>query len=414
MRRLTCVAAMALGVVPAAMASTTPNDPAWPAQWAQRTIQVDRVWPVTTGTPNVIIATIDTGVDASTPDLAGALAPGWDFVWDDPIAEDTHGHGTHVASVIAARGNNGIGMAGHCWGCLVMPIRVAVDGAATAGAIARGIRWAVDHGARVINISIARVGPPDPAEQAAVDYAVARNVLVVASAGNGGDEALHSPAAAAGVLAVAGTNERDILYPWSTRGPWVTLAAPGCQMIVHVGFPNGGTLCGTSLAPPAVAGVAGLIFSAAPNLTAREVAWALRASAVPVAGIGGGRVDAYAAFAILGLLPPAQPPVSPTPVPEPAFTRQIRVEKGQLLRTRRLVLRLGAGRIDVELQVTAASTCTLDLRSPDAILLGRPRSTRAVRLIANVSRGRYTLSLSCRTKKAQPYALMMAGMFPSR
>ena len=82
------------------------------------------VWDITTGDPSVVIATIDTGANP-IPDLADALVPGWDFVDNDPEAQDTNGHGTQVASVIAARGNNGIGMAGHCWQCKVMPIRVS-------------------------------------------------------------------------------------------------------------------------------------------------------------------------------------------------------------------------------------------------------------------------------------------------
>ena len=124
------------------------------------------------------------------PDLEGAFVPGYDFVDNDYEPQDTHGHGSRVASVIAARGNNQIGMAGHCWGCRVMPIRVSANGSASPARIAIGIRYAVDQGARIINVSLSHAGSPDAAEAAAVKYAIDRDVIVVASAGNAGTEAL--------------------------------------------------------------------------------------------------------------------------------------------------------------------------------------------------------------------------------
>ena len=132
------VAACALTGV-AAAAPVQPNDPAWPDQWAQKHIGLPQVWETTTGDPNVVIATIDTGVN-EIPELQGALVPGWDFVENDAVAQDTHSHGTRVASVIAARGNNGIGMAGHCWGCRIMPIRVTAGGSVSPERIATGHR----------------------------------------------------------------------------------------------------------------------------------------------------------------------------------------------------------------------------------------------------------------------------------
>ena len=210
----------------------------------------------TTGDRRIVIAVLDTGV-APIPELRAALVPGWDFVDGDATPQDTFGHGTWVASAIAAQGNNRRFGAGYCWGCGLMPVRVS-DGhvAADTAVIARAIRWAVDHGARVITISLTGQGD-DPAERAAVEYAAAHNVLVVASAGNSGADEIEYPAAYPSVLSVAGTDPRDRLYPWSTRGAWVSLAAPGCATVVHVVI-GAAVACGSSFAPPAVAGIAGL------------------------------------------------------------------------------------------------------------------------------------------------------------
>ena len=181
----------------AGSAAVQPNDPAWGGQWAQRHVRMPDVWDITTGDPSVVIATIDTGANP-IPDLADALVPGWDFVDNDPEAQDLNGHGTQVASVIAARGNNGVGMAGYCWQCKVMPIRVSGN----PNMIAAGITYAVEHGARVIDISLTRPGSPHWAEESAVRYALDRGVVVIASAGNNGNEVTQYPAAYPGVLAV--------------------------------------------------------------------------------------------------------------------------------------------------------------------------------------------------------------------
>ncbi len=300
----------ALSLVGVGAADVQPNDPAWNDQWAQRKIGMPRAWESTTGDPGIVIALIDTGVN-TMPDLEGALVPGWDFVENDPFPQDTATHGTRVASVIAARGNNGIGMAGHCWGCRIMPVRVTAGGAVDPERIARGIVWAVEHGARIINVSLTRTGSPDPSEQEAVRYAIDRGVLVVASAGNTGSTALQYPAAYPGVLSVGGTDDVDELYFWSSRGPWVELTAPGCHMVIDPTIAPG-TICGTSFTPGAVAGVAGLILSRNPSLTSHQVIAALRATAKPVTGIAYGRIDAAAALAWLGLAAaPSAPPAPP-------------------------------------------------------------------------------------------------------
>ena len=229
MRRL-LMGLATLALTGSAGAAVQPNDPVWADQPGPRQIGLPQVWETTTGDPSVVIATIDTGANV-IPDLQDAFVPGYDFVDNDYEPQDTHGHGSRVASVIAARGNNQIGMAGHCWGCRVMPIRVSANGSASPGRIAAGIRYAVDAGARIINVSLSHPGSPDAAEAAAVKYAIDRDVIVVASAGNAGTEAPQYPGAYPGVLAVGATDDLDALYFWSSFGPWVSLTAPGCQMV---------------------------------------------------------------------------------------------------------------------------------------------------------------------------------------
>ena len=204
----------------AAVGAVQPNDPVWAEQLGARQIGLPQVWETTTGDPGVVIATVDTGANG-IPDLEGAFVPGYDFVDNDFEPQDTHagGHGSRVASVIAARGNNQIGMAGYCWGCRVMPIRVSANGSASPARIAAGIRYAVDRGARIINVSLSHAGSPDAAEAAAVAYAVERDVIVVASAGNAGTDTPQYPAAYPGVLAVGATDDLDTLYFWSSYGP---------------------------------------------------------------------------------------------------------------------------------------------------------------------------------------------------
>ena len=412
-----------LGLAAHALAAPVqPNDPAWPDQWAQKQIRLPEVWNITTGDPSIVIATVDTGVNL-LPDLADALVPGWDFVDNDPIPQDTNGHGTQVASVIAARGNNGIGMAGHCWGCRIMPIRVSAGGSVNPNLIASGIMHAVEHGARVIDISLTRPGSPHWAEEQAVRYALDRGVVVIASAGNNGNDVPQYPGAYPGVLAVGGTDDADGLYFWSSRGPWVALTAPGCHLVLN---PFAGTLCGTSFTPAAVAGVVGLLLSRNPGLTRHQIASALAATARPVAGIAFGRINAFAAFEWLGLLPPAQSqggPAAPPPTTDRArprapaagqlYSRQQRFETGSFRRGFRATWRVGRGRFEAHLLTPLARDCTLSLRTPGDFFVASPAVKNLLSLaVTTLPAGRYTLDVRCRGVRTRQYSLGVIAMFP--
>jgi len=405
-----------------ARALVQPNDPAWSDQPGPRQIGLPQVWETTTGDPSVVIATVDTGANV-IPDLQDAFVPGYDFVDNDFEPQDTHAgaHGSRVASVIAARGNNQLGMAGVCWGCRVMPIRVSRDGSASPARIAAGITYAVDRGARIINVSLSHAGTPDAAEAAAVKYAIDHDVVVVASAGNAGTDTPQYPGAYPGVLAVGATDDLDDLYFWSSRGPWVSLTAPGCQMVEDVTTPPG-TICGTSFTPAVVAGVAGLLLSRNPGLTGSQVVAALRVTAKPVVGVAYGRVDPIAAFRWLGLLNTASPaaatpPASTTPkVPKPApgqlFTRQTLFETGTFRRGFRSTFRVGKGRFEMQLLTPFASTCSLSLNSPGELMVAAPAVRNLISLSVRVAAGRYTAEVQCRGARTRQYSLGVIAMFP--
>ena len=404
-----------------AVAAVQPNDPVWAEQLGVRQIGLPQVWETTIGDPGVVIATIDTGANG-TADLEGAFVPGYDFVENDGEPQDTHGHGSRVASVIAARGNNQLGMAGHCWRCRVMPIRVSANGSASPARIAAGIRYAVDQGARIVNVSLSHPGSPDAAEAAAVKYAVDRDVIVVASAGNAGTETPQYPGAYPGVLAVGATDDLDTLYFWSSFGPWVSMTAPGCQMVTDWETPPG-TICGTSFTPAVVAAVAGLILSKNPSLTGSQVIAALRVTARPVRGVADGRIDPVAAFRWLGLLgptatPTAEPPPAtlaprvPKPAPGQLYTRQTLFETGTFRRGFRSTFRVGKGRFEMQLLTPLASTCSLSLSKAGELRVAAPAVKNLISLSVRVTAGRYTAEVQCRGARTRQYSLGVIAMFP--
>lgn len=280
---------------PAAPTSITPNDPQWPQQWGLAQVDAPQAWALAPSRRQVVVAVVDSGVDPTQADLQGALVPGADFADGSGSTDDQYGHGTMVAGVIAARGDNGQGVAGACWTCLIMPIKVlGADGTGTGSSIAAGIRYAADNGAQVINLSVI-LNEADSDVESAIAYAESRGVLVVAAAGNSGAADATYPASYPGVVSVAATDQTGQLYPWSTRGTWVTLAAPGCDVTTALGGAYG-AFCGTSAASPLVAGIAALALSTA-NVSTADVAGALERTASPLpGGVADGRIDALQAL----------------------------------------------------------------------------------------------------------------------
>ena len=272
-------------------ATIIPSDPHWTQGWGPRLIHAPAAWNMTTGTSSTIIAVVDTGVDRTQPDLRGRVLKGWNFVGNNGNPRDDNGHGTAVAGVAAAAANNGVGIAGMCWRCEILPVKVLnASGSGSRSNIAAGIIWATKHGADVINMSLAGATPSKVIADA-VTYARNHGVVVVAAAGNEGSSRRFYPAADPGVISVGATDGYDRLYNWSNRGSWVKLTAPGCAYTGKPG-PAWTWWCGTSFATPVVAGIAALIKSLTPSLTRAQIERTLLNASVNVRGVSDGRIDA--------------------------------------------------------------------------------------------------------------------------
>ncbi len=269
---------------------TTPNDPSFGLQWFHKNtgqfsgglagadLRSTFVWSHLTAS-TVKIAVLDTGISSTHADLVANTIAGRNIVDNNAVTEDGYGHGTHVAGIIGARGNNGVGVAGILWTAQLMPVRVLDNsGTGTMADVAEGIAWAADNGAKIENMSLGGTGASSILEDA-VNYAYGLGVLIVASAGNDGTETVQYPCRYDNVVCVAATDHADKIATFSTRGSWVDIAAPGenifstlatgaCPLCDPTGY---GYLDGTSMASPMVAGVAGLILARHPSWTPTQV-----------------------------------------------------------------------------------------------------------------------------------------------
>jgi len=272
-----------------------PDDPYFRYQWnlynkVTGGIGMEKAWAIEMGDPNVTIAVLDTGVAfedygdyKQAPDLAQTrFVTGYDFVNDDEHPNDDNGHGTHVTGTIAQSTNNKLGVAGVAFGCSIMPVKIIdTNGLGDHFTIAQGIYFAIDHGARVINLSAGGRGPSMTLERA-VKSAYQRGVAVVCSAGNeyqNGNPAIYPAAYDSYCIAVGATRYDNRRAPYSSTGPHLAVVAPGGDMSVDQnadGYPDGIVqqtffidpgafayyfLQGTSMAAPHVSGLAGLLIS---------------------------------------------------------------------------------------------------------------------------------------------------------
>ena len=344
---------------------TRVNDPLFGQQWALELISAPAAWEVTRGSPDVVVAIIEKGFDVNHPDLQGQFLPGWDLWDDDSTLDDTScprkhkdqtDHGTHVSGIIAARADNGIGIAGVAPECRILPVRVNTYDDRE---IARGIRFAVENGARVINLSnvgymytikhglptiySAWTPPETEALLEACLYAQQHNVLIVnATGGNQAHNVAKYPALCPGVVNVASADRSGLMADFSDYGDLTEVAAPSgwrgydldndpsrrilplaaedvmaaalgahpqaeYGVLSTISSEHGGYVewSGGCMAIPHVSGLAALVWSRHPGLTAEQVRMVIRNTARQPAGgsgwnpfMGHGLIDALAAVSV--------------------------------------------------------------------------------------------------------------------
>ncbi|MFA6233745.1 MAG: S8 family peptidase [Bacteroidota bacterium] len=331
----------------------TPDDPRYSEQYQHTLIEAEKAWDITTGDSTVVIGIVDSGVLWNHEDLFeniwvnpiedidhdGRYTPadidsidndgngyiddviGIDFVGSSALNGGTyydgdptptpqgHFHGTHVAGIAAARGNNGKGVAGVAMHCRIMSVKCAPD--VYTPSILRGydgIVYAADNGADVINCSWGGGGYLE-SQKERIDYAISKGAVVVVAAGNDGSERVSTPGAYPNVLCVANTDESDKVNSSSTYGPWVDVSAPGTQILSSVITSPSSyqSYTGTSMASPVVAGLAALVKSQHPAYTPEQIFEQIRVSADPIDDlqsarykkkIGKGRINAFRALTV--------------------------------------------------------------------------------------------------------------------
>jgi len=285
-------------MAPPAVEPFVPNDPYVDRQWALSHIQIGELWQTTTSGSEILVAVLDTGIDKSHEDLIGKVAGEANFT-SSPVVGDIHGHGTHIAGIIAAYSDNGLGVAGIAPQSQLLNVKVAGDnGRCQAAAIAQGIIWAVDNGAVVINVSIEIRGPSAELEEA-VNYAWEHGALVIAAAGNEGSQTPVYPAFYEHVIAVAAIGQDDTLALLSNYGDFFYMDSPGFDIYSTLPGNEYGYKTGTSFATAYVSGLAAILFDTLTDANGNgylndEVRAALENGCQPVDdfGLGYGRIDA--------------------------------------------------------------------------------------------------------------------------
>jgi len=272
---------------PSSQAQYSLDDSYLTERWGVTKIEAPQAWHITRGDQSIIVAVLDTGIDKDNQDLAGRVVTEVNFT-NSPTSDDLYGHGTHMAGTIATIAPE----------CQLMNVKVADDvGRCEPSVVAKGIIWAVDHGSKVINISLSMRASPNL--EAAVNYAWSQGAIIIAAAGNKASSEPSYPAYYVNCLAVAGTNEHNSLALLSSYGDWVDVAAPGFNIYSELPQNQYGYKTGTSAAGAHVSGIAALVFSVAEDSNGNgavndEVRWAIEDSCTPIDedGVGQGLVNA--------------------------------------------------------------------------------------------------------------------------
>jgi thermitase len=299
-----------------------PTDPDFPLQWhhhnpgsGERPIPADiqsvRAWAIARGSSNVVVAVLDTGCNGHLAEFSGRMIPGYDFVNRDSDPSDDNGHGTEVAGVLGANGDNGLLVAGVDWHCKIMPVKVlASDKSGLFSTLADGIDWAVAQGAHVISLSAGGT-QSNLTLSNAVMRAISHGVVFVAAVHNDGGS-IRFPARMPGVIAVGATTALDRRASFSNFGPELSLVAPGTNIYTVGRFGLRQVSWGTSMSAPQVAGAAALLLSIRPELNPEQVRELLCAGADDQVGLttqdtpgfdthhGFGRLNLHASLLLAG------------------------------------------------------------------------------------------------------------------
>ncbi|TMW73521.1 S8 family peptidase [Alteribacter natronophilus] len=276
-----------------------PNDELYdPYQWNLEQITASEGWDISSGSEEITIAIIDSGVDPEHPDLEARIADGYNAFEDNGHFYDENGHGTHVAGVAAAVTNNVEGIAGVSWNNPILAVK-ALDANAEGNAfsIAEAIRWSVDNGARVINLSLGDTNDSQVMRDA-VRYAYEQDVVMIAASGNENVATPMYPAAYPEVLTVAALDHEGNRAVFSNFGEHVDVSAPGEHIPSTYVNNEYVAMSGTSMASPHVAGLAGLILSINPDLSNEEVYDIIRNSCDD---IGQNGFDAYTGHGVINV-----------------------------------------------------------------------------------------------------------------
>ncbi|MDU0460705.1 MAG: S8 family serine peptidase, partial [Geobacteraceae bacterium] len=279
----------------------TVSDPLYQDQWYAAATRIESVWPTIKSTALVTVAVIDTGVQAGHPDLSGRTLKGYDFTTNNPDANDDNGHGTFVSGIIAANSNN-IGIRGLYNNARILPVKVMdANGAGTYEDAAKGIIYAADNGAKVINLSIGGYGY-SPMLLDAVNYAQSKGCILIAAGGNDSIEKEVYPAGYPDVIGVAAMAGEDAIWQSSNTGRHIAVAAPGANIISTSA--NGGysVASGTSAAAPMVTALAAILTAERPDLSSSVIARLIQQTARDLGEkgrdkvYGTGAIDAVAAL----------------------------------------------------------------------------------------------------------------------
>lgn len=279
--------------------AAVPNDPGYSSQWYHDAIHTPTAWDSTTGAAGVTVAVCDTGVDATQPDLIGNMAlPGYNAVDSSTDTTPVADHGTAVAGIIGALGDNHQGIAGVAWHVKVLPVRVSdyPDGSAWCSDMANGVQWAADHGAKVINLSYDITGCPNTMN-AAAQYAKDKGALTFIAAGNSGTPLAGSFPTTHAFVLVGATDSNNAAASFSNYGPAIDVMAPGVSIYAPLPGNSYAYGTGTSFASPMAAGVAALLASLNTGWTPDQLRTLMLASAHYTGRVqdGYGLIDAGAA-----------------------------------------------------------------------------------------------------------------------